>query len=117
MEEVEVEILEHQDSSDKEFPILAELAVIRVPIQHVIVNGQEHIEYREAFALICPKCKKVIQQFNPGASEVDIVKSLCTNKEEELNYHVYCAKCGQKLSFMRPMPIDAEGTFSDENNQ
>lgn len=107
-EEVEIEVLEPQDNWEKEYPVLAELITTQVPVQRIIINGEEQVVTSEACALICPKCRLIIQQFQPGIPEVEILKALCTDNEEALNRTLYCQKCGQKLKVMRPMPVEGD---------
>ena len=109
MEEVEVEVLEPQENWEKEIPVLAEVVTTKVPIQRMIINNQEQVIMGEVSALICPKCRLIIQQFQPGLPAVEVHKALCTDKEEALNHTIYCQKCGQKLKVFRPMPV--EGTY------
>ena len=107
--DTEVELLEPQEHWDKEIPIQAELVTTQVPIQQIIINNEVQNIMGDAHVLICPKCRLIIQQFQPGVPEVEIHKSLCTDKEEALNHTMYCKKCGQKLKVFRPAPV--EGTY------
>ena len=93
---------------DKEIAALAELAMSRVPVQTVIVNGQEQVIEDMAYALVCPKCKAKIQAYQPGVPELAILKELQTSDESLLNSTVYCSKCGQKLKLFRETPIEVE---------
>jgi hypothetical protein len=108
-EEVEVEVIEPKSNWEKELPMQAEVVTTQVPIQRIIVNGQEKVAMGDACVLMCPRCRLVIQQFQPGIPEVEVYKALCTDKDEELNKTIYCQKCGQKLRVLRPMPV--EGTY------
>ena len=101
--EAEVEILEPKD--DLEISVQAEVAKVKVPVQTIIVNNEQQILYSTAYALICPKCRNILQQFQPGVPEIDVYKALNTDKEDLLNHSMYCVKCGQKIKVMRPMPV------------
>ena len=109
MEETDIEVLEPQDNWKKEIPVTAEVRTIQVPVQQIIVNNEVKQILGESVVLICPKCKTIIQQFQPGIPEVEVVKALNTDKEQVLNATMYCKGCGQKLRLMRPMPV--EGTY------
>ena len=103
--EAEVEVLEPQDNTMKEIAVQAEVTRIQVPVQTIIFNNEEKVIYEKAFALVCPKCRTILQQFQPGIPEIDIYKAINTDKEELLNHAMYCSKCGQKIKIMRPMPV------------
>lgn len=105
MEEVEVEILEPQEHWEKEIAVVAETRIAKVPVQTIIVNNEQQVMYGEAVCLVCPKCNTVIQQFQPGIPEVEIIKALNTSDEKLLNKHLYCKACGQKIQMMRPLPF------------
>lgn len=85
-----------------------EIVEATVPLQKVIVNGQEQVIEGKVYAIVCPKCKTILQQFQPGISKSDIIKSLETEDENLLNRNIFCMGCGQSLKLMRPMPIEAE---------
>lgn len=116
MEECEVEILEPQNNWEKEIPALAEIVTTQIPVQRIIVNNQEQVIMGEATALICPKCRTIIQQFQPGIPAIEIHQSLCTEDEQALNHTIYCQKCGQKLKILRPMPIEVEYDIQEVND-
>ena len=58
------------------------------------------------FVLVCPSCGEIVKQFQPGDRYIDILKSCNTDDEKLLNSFVYCRYCGQKISLMRPMPVE-----------
>lgn len=92
----------------KDVAKLVNIRVSKVPVQSMVVNGQEQVVMGDAFSLVCPECGQVVQQFQVGATRLDILKALNTDDESKLNGFIYCAKCGQKLRIMRPMPIEIE---------
>lgn len=92
----------------KEISMIAQVIVVQVPVQQVVVNGVEQNVMGEAIALVCPVCGQIIQQFQPGISMGEVFKSLYTDDEESLKAYIHCVKCGQKVSLMRPSPIDVE---------
>ena len=110
MEQTEVEVLEPKENWEKEIPELAELVSVSVPVQTIIINGERQEILGEAYVLICPKCRAILYQFQPGISAAEILKSLNTDDENELGKYMYCKACGQKLSLMRKPPVDAEYT-------
>ena len=112
----DVEIIEPQDNWEKEFPVLTKLAHVKVPVQQMIINGQEEIVYDTAAALVCPKCRAVIQQFQLGVSDIDILKAINSDDPEILSKTIYCSKCGQKLKIFRPMPVEVD-CYVRENNE
>ena len=101
MEECEVELVE-----SVEFSKLGEFKVRKIPVQSIVVNGQEQVIEEEAIVLVCPTCGEIIKQFQPGVEYIDILKSCNTDDEKLLNSYVYCRHCGQKISLMRPMPVE-----------
>ena len=104
--DAEIDILEPVDNWEKTLFKQASLRKLSVPVQNIMVNGQEQTIYGEAYCLACPVCNSVVWQFQTGVSAIDIVKSLCTDNEEEYNKAVFCRTCGQKLRIMRPQPIE-----------
>ena len=104
--EVEVDILEPQEAWEKELATQAAIRAIRVPVQTMVINGEEKVVMGKSLALVCPKCGTVIQQFQAGISEIEVYKSLTTEDESLLNQTIYCAGCGQKLKLMRELPIE-----------
>ena len=108
-EEVEVEVLEPVDNWEKSLFKQASLRKTQVPINRMVVNGQEQVMYGEAFALVCPVCNSVVWQFQPGVDALAISKYLVTDNEEEYNKPVFCKTCGQKLRIMKPTPIEQKG--------
>lgn len=107
MDEVEIEILEPVNDWEKNIAVQAETRIIRVPVQQIIINNEVKTVYGGAVALVCPKCNAIIQQFQTGITEIEVVKALNTDKEEDLNKTMYCHKCGQRLRILRPMPVEA----------
>lgn len=103
----DVEILEPKETWEKDIAVTAAVVSTKVPVQRIVINNQEKVVMGNACAIICPKCRTVIQQFQPGVSEVDIYKSLYTDDEQELSKTIYCKECGQKISILRPMPVVA----------
>lgn len=108
MEEAEIEILEPSEVDC--VPAQAEVRVMRVPVQTVIINGERRAQYGEAPAIVCPKCGGIIRQFGVGTPLLEVLKSLNTGDEEELRAICHCARCGKPLRIMRPLPIDADGS-------
>ena len=117
MEEVEVEVLEPKENWQKELAVVAEIRKAKVPVQTIIVNNEQQVVYADAFCLVCPRCNTIIQQFQPGIPEVEIVKALNTSDEKMLNKHLYCKACGQKIQIMRPEPFidNAEPVSTGDN--
>lgn len=91
---------------EKEIPQLVEVKTKQVPVQRMVINGQEQVINGEVCVLCCPRCGDVIQSFQPGVTEVEILKALCTDDEEALKKTLWCSKCGQKLALMRPLPLE-----------
>lgn len=106
MDEVEIEILEPVNDWEKNIAVQVETRIVRVPVQQIMVNNEVKTLYGGAVALICPKCNAIIQQFQTGVTELDVIKALNTDKEEDLNKTMYCNKCGQRIRIMRPMPVE-----------
>ena len=113
MDEVEIEILEPVDGWEKNIAVQAETRIVRVPVQQIIINNEIKTVYGGAVALICPKCKTIIQQFQAGITELEVIKALNTDKEEDLKKAIYCNKCGQRLRILRPMPVEVSYEFQE----
>lgn len=103
-----VEVLEPVDNWEKTIAKSTVIKKIKVPVQSMIVNGQQQAIYGDSYCLACPVCNSIVWQFQVGTDAVDIVKSLCTDNEEDYNKMVFCKNCGQKLRVMRPTPIIQE---------
>lgn len=113
MENEEIELLDPVENWEKNIPLLADVVSTEVPVQRIIINNEEQVIMGEACALICPECRVILQQFQPGVSEVDILKSLCTDDEKQLNHTIRCKKCGHLLKVFRPIPLEADYEFSE----
>ena len=113
MEELEQEVLEPITDWEKEIPVLADIVENEVVIQQIIINNEVQKVTGKAFALVCPKCGAIIQQFPAGALEADVHLGLCTDDEKILNTALHCRTCGQKIKIFRPSPIDGEFTVED----
>jgi len=119
MEQPEVEVLEPIDNWEKEIPVLAEVIENEIVVQQIIINNEIQNITGKAHALVCPECKRIIQQFPSGVSEAEIAHALCTDKEEQVNGFIYCSGCGRRVRLFRPMPIDGqfEATTVQESAQ
>ena len=98
----------NMENWEKQLPKQVEVRTAEVPIQRMIINNQEQVVNGQVCVLVCPVCGDIIQQFQPGVTEAEITLALCTDNEEALKKTFWCSKCGQKLSLMRPLPIDAQ---------
>ncbi len=95
---------------------ISKLAKLRREVKQVatiVINGEpqgyQEVEY---YHLVCPSCGRVITEFQPGLSELDIIKGLTEKDTQEALYkmNAYCPSCGQKLSYDREViDIDANG--------
>lgn len=103
----EVEILECETFNEKMFPKNIAIGYIKVVVAQEIINNEVHEITMPAPCLICPTCNTVLQQFNPGTPEVEIIKALNTDDENLVKQHIYCNHCGQCITLMRPAPIEA----------
>lgn len=106
--EINAEILESVDNWEKELAATAEVRRAQIPVQTVIINGEEQVIYDDTFALVCPRCNTILQSFQPGLPLVEILKALNAKDEESLNKTLYCKKCGQKIRILRPAPVEAD---------
>jgi len=73
--------------------------------QRVVINGVEQPNEQIVSVICCPKCGRVLMQFNSGTDDVDIIKYLSEHNTELQNDIKYCQSCGQRLSF----PLIIEG--------
>ena len=108
MENEEIEILEPKEDWEKDMAVYTPIVSAQVPVQKIIINGQEQVILGEACALICPKCRTILQQFQPGVTEVEILKSIDTEDEKLLHNTLHCRNCGQKLKVFRELPIEVQ---------
>lgn len=106
MSDDEIEVLEPSGSWEDGLAAPAELAVVKVPVQRVIINGSEQVVMGEACALVCPKCRSVLTRFSPGVSAVDVLKAL--DSGELGDRLVHCGGCGKPLRISREAPQDAQ---------
>ena len=114
----ETEVLEPVSNWEKDISVLAEVVENEVIVQQIIVNNEIQNVTGKAHALVCPDCKRILQQFPAGTSKVDIAKALCTDKEEKLNGFMYCPGCGRRVRIFRPMPVEGQfevTTVQDSN--
>lgn len=78
---------------------LAELKEIDVVAQQVIVNGVPQNVMAKGYAIVCPKCGRVLYQFSRGISQIDAFKAMNEGREELLKIATYCPTCGTKLFY------------------
>jgi len=114
----ETDVLEPVNNWEKDIPVLAEIVETEIIVQQIIVNNEIQNVMGKAHALVCPECKRILQQFPSGASEVEIAHALCTDNEEKLKGIVFCSGCGRGVRIFRPMPIEGQfevTTVQDSN--
>lgn len=105
--ECDVEIIEGTLDWERTISQPVQVVEMEVPVQQIIVNGQTQVVTGKACALVCPKCGTILQRFNPGVSVTEVVLSLNAKNDSMLEKNtVYCKSCGQKLSILRPSPVD-----------
>ena len=104
----DVEILESANNWDLGIPVLAEVVENEIIVQQIIVGNEIQNVMGKAHALVCPECKRILQQFPSGVSDVEIAHALCTDNEAKLKGIVYCSGCGRGVRIFRPMPIDGQ---------
>ena len=77
--------------------------------QRIIINGVEQPNEQIVPVICCPKCGRVLMQFNPGTDDIDILKYLSEYNDELQDAVKYCQSCGQRLSF----PLIIEGQANE----
>lgn len=114
MEEQDVEIIQPDENDwKKNIKQPVKLSTFKVQTQTIIINNEPQVIEENVVCLVCPVCGAVIQQFQPGISKIEVLKSLNTDDDKKLNLHMFCSHCGQKLSLFRMLP--AEGTYEVVN--
>ena len=92
---------------DRDITQIASIQQVDVVTGHFIINGHEQVTTSKAFALTCPNCGDVLYTFEIGTTEADILKALSTD-EMSKSKKIYCAVCGQKITYYRGSIIDIE---------
>lgn len=105
---MEVEVLDKKEVTE-----LAMVTTIKAPVSQMIVNNEVKVIEGDVTVLYCPHCRSVIQQFQPGITELEVISSLWSDDETKLNGVYYCKHCGKPLRLYRPSPVDAEFTVED----
>lgn len=107
MEHVEAEVIDGACDWKRGIGVLAELALVNVPVQTMIVNGVEQTIMGEAYELRCPECGHPVKIFPAGAPVGDILAALTAKNGDtkKLSSWTHCQKCGQKLHIFRPTPF------------
>lgn len=103
-DEVEIEIIGGDEYRD--IPLQAEVEMVRIPIQTMVVNGRQAVRYADAPALVCPACGEALKSFSPDIGILDVLKGISTGDESQLRGITHCPNCGRSVRIMRPLPID-----------
>lgn len=95
------------------FSKLVKIVETEVVTQQVFVNNEIKNVTAKAFAMVCPSCGRVIQNFQPGVPKYVCIQSILPHKDDLTKHFRYCPECGQKLNYEFAL-IEGEVKFSND---